>query len=164
MNVWDHRSNQLPRFHCVVCFPPPCNAVHVYAWYFHNIRHILFEWFSCIVRVFKEPGRPVRVEYATSGDDKYDEGIVQTAKVKTSNYDPSQKFIYVSMWAVNKVKSIWKKKLKLTMYLKFINHYNMCWFMIMNKFGKLHWHDSFVLVYICVFNIKLEKIFHRCVL
>ena len=48
----------------------------------------------------------MRVEYVTSGEDKYDEGIVQTAKVKTSNYDPDQKFIYVSMWAVNKVNSI----------------------------------------------------------
>ncbi|XP_078334035.1 uncharacterized protein LOC111124258 [Crassostrea virginica] len=51
----------------------------------------------------EEPGRPVRVEYVTSGEDKYDEGIVQTAKVKTSNYDPDQKFIYVTIWAVNKV-------------------------------------------------------------
>nr|XP_022322835.1 uncharacterized protein LOC111124268 [Crassostrea virginica] len=51
----------------------------------------------------EEPGRPIQVEYVTSGEDKYDEGIVQTAKVKTSNYDPDQKFIYVSMWAVNKV-------------------------------------------------------------
>ena len=45
----------------------------------------------------------MRVEYVTSGEDKYDEGIVQTAKVKTSNYDPDQMFIYVTMWAVNKV-------------------------------------------------------------
>ena len=59
--------------------------------------------FICIVHIFQEPGRPVRVEYVTSGEDKYDEGIVQTAKVKTSNYDPDQMFIYVTMWAVNKV-------------------------------------------------------------
>ena len=64
--------------------------------------------FICIVHIFQEPGRPIRVEYVTSGEDKYDEGIVQTAKVKTSNYDPDQKFIYVSMWAVNQVNSIWK--------------------------------------------------------
>nr|XP_034314147.1 uncharacterized protein LOC105348718 isoform X1 [Crassostrea gigas] len=51
----------------------------------------------------EEPGTPARVEYTNSGDDKYDEGIVQTAKVKTSNYDANQKFVYITMWAVNKV-------------------------------------------------------------
>ncbi|XP_061181031.1 uncharacterized protein LOC133189645 [Saccostrea echinata] len=51
----------------------------------------------------EEPGQPVRVEYVNSGEDKYDEGIVQTSKVKTSSYDASQKYFYISMWAVNKV-------------------------------------------------------------
>jgi hypothetical protein len=51
----------------------------------------------------QEPGRETRVPYSSSGEDKYDEGIVQTSKVKTSSYDASQKYIYISMWAVNKV-------------------------------------------------------------
>ncbi|XP_055997828.1 uncharacterized protein LOC125647098 [Ostrea edulis] len=51
----------------------------------------------------EEPGQETRVQYTSSGDDKYDEGIVQTSKVKTSSYDANQKYLYVSMWAVNKV-------------------------------------------------------------
>nr|XP_034301655.1 uncharacterized protein LOC105322112 [Crassostrea gigas] len=50
----------------------------------------------------KKSGIALRVDHSTSGEDRYDEGKVQTYEIETSKLDPSMTYIYISMWAVNK--------------------------------------------------------------
>jgi hypothetical protein len=70
---------------------------------------------------FQEPGQETRVQYTSTGEEKYDEGIVQTSKVKTRNFDADRKYLYVSMWAVNKVSIIIKaRKNYIYMYIPVI--------------------------------------------
>ncbi|XP_062616047.1 uncharacterized protein LOC134277752 [Saccostrea cucullata] len=50
-----------------------------------------------------EPVLSERVNHTTTGADRFDEGKVQTSRIKTAKLGPEITHVFVSMWAVNKV-------------------------------------------------------------